>query len=272
MTLKEETEEVKNDGGKASSFSRLTSFNRLYIKWGMLVLLFMFSIILSAYSISPYSEVNGVSVEGTNEVYDQAVYQGSTIQMGDSIVTVLRNRSEIEEAIESSIPQISEASVRLSGLQTINITVSEYETVAYLLNEDQYYKILENGVILDEFLPRITSNQPVLLNFSQGSVLDRMLVEYEEVEESIKAIVSEIELMDSDRNDMLVRIFMNDGNEVLASIPTLAERLNYYLQMRETVGSEKGLFDLEAGAYFIPFTSDEYEEFEETDEILEVEE
>lgn len=267
MTLKEENKGVKNNGQKdISSFSRLKSLNMIYIKWGMLVFIFILSIVLSAYSISPYSKVNEVSVEGTTEVYDQEIYENSTIRMGESLFTVFRNRSDIEESIEANILQIADARINLSGLQAVTITVSEYDTVAYLLNEDQYYKILENGVILDESFPRITSNQPVLLNFSQGPVLDRMLEEYEEVDDQVKGAVSEIELMDSDRNEMLVRAFMNDGNEVLVSIPSLSERLNYYLQMRETVGDEKGLFDLEAGAYFIPFDSEDYEEYEEVEE------
>lgn len=264
MTLKEESKELKNDGPtQSSSLSRLKSVNTMYIKWGMLVFIFIFSITISVYSISPYSKVSEVSVAGTSEVYDQEVYENSMINIGESLFTIFRNRNEIETNIENNIPQVSDTQLSLAGLQTIQLTVSEYETVAYLLNEDRYFKILENGVILDESLPRITSNQPVLVNFSQGPVLDRMLEEYEVVDEQIKSIVSEIELMDNSSNEMLVRVFINDGNEVLASIPSLSDRVNYYLQMRETVGDEQGLFDLEAGAYFIPFDSEEYEEFEE---------
>ncbi|MCC5895102.1 MAG: FtsQ-type POTRA domain-containing protein [Alkalibacterium sp.] len=273
MTLKEENKGAQNDGRKnTSSFSRLPDAKMIYIKWSMLVSIFVLSILLSAYTISPYSKVNDVSVEGTNEVYDQEVFESSMITSGDSLFTLFRNRGDIEKRIEESIPQISNAKLGLTGLQTVQITVGEYQTVAYLLNEERYFKILENGVILDESLPRITSNQPVLTHFSQGPILDRMLDEYEEVEDSIKSIVSEIELMDNDRNEMLVRVFMNDGNEVLASIPSLAERLNYYIQMRETVGNEQGLFDLEAGAYFIPFNSEEYDEFQDAEETEEAEE
>lgn len=268
MTLKEENDRVKNnEHKKIPSFSRLKSVRVLYIKWALLVLVFLLLMVLSAYVISPYSEVNDITVDGTSEVYDQDVYEQSHIIAGDSLFDIFRNRSDIEETIVSNIPQVSDARLSVSGLQSVKLTVSEYDTVAYLLNEDSYFKILENGVILDESLPRITSNQPVLLNFSEGATLNRMIEEYDELNEQIKSSISEIELMESDRNEMLVRAFMNDGNEVLASIPSLSERLNYYLEMRETVGNEKGLFDLEAGAYFIPFTSEDYDELEEDVEL-----
>lgn len=255
----EETVEATQTGTVSSN--QESSRRRLYWKWSGLMLVFTLAILASLYTISAYSEVQDVSVEGTTEVYDQEVFNYSSIALGDSVLGTYFGREEIESRIIEAIPQVSDAELNVTGLQSVTITVSEFETVAFLQTEDLYQKILENGVILDETMPRITSSQPILLNFTQGEALDRMLATYEEVEEQVRSLISEIEHLDDSRNPMLVRAFMNDGNEVIASIPTFAERLNYYLQMRETV-DEQGVFDLEAGAFFIPYDSEEYEAYE----------
>lgn len=266
MSKKEGLEETaENSQTEAVSSGHAGSRKRLYWKWSGLMLVFTLAIFVSLYTISSYSDVKDVSVEGTSEVYDQEVFNYSSIAIGDSVLSTYFGREEIETRIVEEIPQVSGAELNVTGLQSVTITISEYETVAFLQTDDHYQKILENGVILDETLPRITSSQPILLNFSQGEALERMLSTYEEVEDQVQSLISEIEHLEDDHNPMLVRAFMNDGNEVLASIPTFAERLNYYLQMRETVDGN-GVFDLEAGAYFIPYDSEEYESYENNDE------
>ena len=266
MSKKEGLEETAGNSqvGTASS-SHTESRRRLYWKWSGLMLVFTLAIFVSLYTISSYSNVKDVSVEGTSEVYDQEVFNNSSITIGDSVLGTYFGREDIETRITEAIPQVSGAELKVTGLQSVTITISEYETVAFLQTDDHYQKILENGVILDETLPRITSSQPVLLNFSQGEALERMLSTYEEVDDQVQSLISEIVHVEDDHNPMLVRAFMNDGNEVLASIPTFAERMNYYLQMRETVDGN-GVFDLEAGAYFIPYDSEEYESYENDDE------
>lgn len=266
MSKKEGLEETAgNSQTEAVSSDHAGSRRRLYWKWSGLMLVFTMAILGSLYTVSTYSEVKDVSVEGTTEVYDQEVFNYSSIAIGDSVLGTYFGREEIETRIIEEIPQVSGAELNVTGLQSVTITISEFETVAFLQTDDQYQKILENGVILDETLPRITSSQPILLSFSQGEALERMLETYEEVDERVQSLISEIEHVDDSQNPMLVRAFMNDGNEVLASIPTFAERLNYYLQMRETV-DEQGVFDLEAGAYFIPYDSEEYEAYEHDNE------
>ena len=60
---------------------------------------------------------------------------------------------------------------------------------------------------------------------------------------------------------------MNNGNRVLSSIPTFAEKIPYYPQMVAAVAGEKGVFDMEVGVYFIPFVDgQEINEDTEVDE------
>lgn len=51
---------------------------------------------------------------------------------------------------------------------------------------------------------------------------------------------------------------MNDGYEVRAVIPTLADKLNYYPSIVAQIANlEKGVIDIEVGSYYRPF-NDEY--------------
>ena len=49
---------------------------------------------------------------------------------------------------------------------------------------------------------------------------------------------------------------MNDGNQVIGLYSNISRRLNYYPTMMESVKGESGVFNLETGAYFRPFSSE----------------
>lgn len=240
-----------------SSVIHLKQARKRLIKWGIVVSLFFITGLISFYFISPYRLIDEISVSGSNDVYDQVVLESSGLTSGESIWENYLNRKAIEEKIVNENPQVAQANVSLAGIQDIIISIEEYKTVAYLSNDNAYKKILENGDILDESVPRINSNQPILNEFEEGRPLDLMIEEYEKVNEDVKSLISEIDYLHDDRNTMLVSVYMEDGNEVLVSIPSFSERLNYYHQMKAAVNDSEGLFDLEAGAYFIPFSTEE---------------
>lgn len=266
MSKKEEKQPTQTNEKKSaeSSDAHVKHDKMRVVKWVIVVGLFLFSGLISFYFISPYRLINEITVVGSVDVYDQVILESSQLSSGDSIWENYLNRDRIEEKIIQENPQVSQANLSLSGMQAIVITIEEYQTVAYLSNDNSYKKILENGKILENSVPRLNATEPILTNFEQGRPLLRLIDEYEKVDEDIQAIISEIDYIDHERNAMLVTVYMDDGNEVLVTIPNFSERLNYYREMKATVDDTKGLFDLEAGAYFIPFSSEEEpEEIEE---------
>lgn len=254
----EKLTKTENDrSAPSSSVVYLKNDRRRLIKWGILVTLFFAVALLSLYFVSPYRLIENISVSGSEEVYDQAVLDSSGLSSGQSLWEKYLKRNEIEEHIVGSNPQVKEAELTLSGIQDFTIAIEEYTTVAYLSNDNTYKKILENGDILDESVPRLNASQPILNDFEEGRPLDQIIEEYEKVDDDIKSLISEIDFLNDERNELLVRVFMNDGNEVLVNVPNFSDRLNYYLDMKEAVDNTEGLFDLEAGAYFIPFSAEE---------------
>ncbi|GEK91531.1 cell division protein FtsQ/DivIB [Alkalibacterium kapii] len=257
---KNKKEYKKTEKSPESSVIYLKNNKNRFLKWGLLVTLFTLILLISVYFISPYRLVENIYVTGANEVYDQKILDSSGLKSGESIWEYYFDKSEIEEQVMNSDPQIKNVELSLSGLQDYTLAVEEYETVAYLTEEDKYKKILENGDILTASTANMDAEYPILHDFKKGRVLEQFLEEYKQVDKKVKDQISEIEYMKNKPGKRLIYIFMNDGNEVLVTVPDFSERLNYYQEMKGAVDKRKGLFDLEAGAYFKPFSDEEENE------------
>lgn len=233
------------------------------IKWAILVCFFSIMMLGAIYFITPYSKIGSIYVEGTEEVLDQEVINSSEMHSGESLWGNYFERDSITQNITEELPQIKEIELSISALHDVTFNVTEYQTVAYLTKESKYYSILENGTILEEEYPATMSNLPIMIGFTDEEVLQQMLTEYSSIDGTVKAMISEMEWVESDRNPLLVKAYMNNGNEILASIPSFSERMKHYPQLVKAVNGENGLFDLEAGAYFVPFSKNDDQKLDE---------
>lgn len=228
-------------------------FYKVLQRYIPIVVINLLFIAVMAYFISPWSKVGTISVEGNLAVYDQTVIEESAIKGGDSLLDTLKISETSASQVTEAIPQISETQVTRSGLNDIVIQVKEFGTVAYIAQEGSYLRVLENGAVLDDAYRVSLGNQPVLSNFKQGSELNLMIEEISKLDSSILNLISEIELLEDRANPLFIQVFMNNGNRVLSSIPTFAEKIPYYPQMVAAVSGAKGVFDMEVGVYFTPF-------------------
>ncbi|MEC6747622.1 cell division protein FtsQ/DivIB [Marinilactibacillus sp. XAAS-LB27] len=260
-------EDIYNKKYADSPQNKKSKWSRLKAKWFGLVLFFSLTLFIGIYFLTPYSQVGAIVVEGTDEVLDQEVINESKIRSGDSLWQTYFNKSEIEKEIKATLPQVKSMELTIKDFHDVHFDISEYETVAYLYKEDTYFKILDNEKVLREPYSNNVGNLPTFFNFVDEDVLQQMLSEYNQLEQSIQSMISEVEWIENERNPLLVKAYMNNGNEVLASIPSFSERLKRYPQLVRAVKGENGLFDLEAGAYFLPFSSVEDQEYDEENSV-----
>ncbi|WP_407389605.1 cell division protein FtsQ/DivIB [Carnobacterium jeotgali] len=218
-----------------------------------LILLFSFAILVVVYFISPLSKVDMLSVSGTKEVADQEIIDVSQIKSGDNLWKVFFERKEISKNVLSELPQVKSMEISFDGLNDYTIKIEEYQTVAYLAEENKYYNILENGKIVNESRKVSIGNPPIFKSFEENKALKEMIVQYKLLNENIQNSISEVEYTPSEIDDYLIKLYMNDGNEVIASIPSFAEKMIYYPDMVKKIGDQKGTFNIEVGAYFSPF-------------------
>ncbi|MGY0401029.1 cell division protein FtsQ/DivIB [Carnobacterium jeotgali] len=218
-----------------------------------LILLFSFAIFVVVYFISPLSKVDMLSVSGTKEVADQEIIDVSQIKSGDNLWKVFFERKEISKNLLSELPQVKSMKISFDGLNDYIIKIEEYQTVAYLAEENKYYNILENGKIVNESRKVSIGNPPIFKSFEENKALKAMIEQYKLLNENIQNSISEVEYTPSEIDDYLIKLYMNDGNEVVASIPSFAEKMIYYPDMVKKIGDQKGTFNIEVGAYFSPF-------------------
>lgn len=245
---------------KENAKKRQLEFHKVMQRYIPIVIMNVLIIIVLGYFASPYSKVGSVTVEGNTFVYDQEIINTSGIRSGDSVIETMRFKDEVIAKVVDKLPQVSSSTVELSGFNDIIIDVKEYNTVAYIAKDNAYLRVLENGTVLNDVFSVSIGNQPVLTKFEESDTLNRMIKEISKVEEPILNLISEIELISSHSNPFFIRVYMNNGNQILSSIPTFAEKIPYYPQMVKIVEGKKGIFDMEAGVYFTPFTDGESDE------------
>ena len=229
---------------------------KMYRRLVALLFLFSFAILIVVYFITPLSKVDQVSVSGTKEVTDQAVIDASQIRSGDSLWETFFSRNKIETTLKKQLPQVKSMKLKFNSINSYELVVSEYKTVAYLEKGDEYYNILSNGKIVNESRKISIGNPPIFVNFKEGKALNKMLEQYQVLNENIHNSISEIEYTPSKTDDYLITLYMNDGNQVVASILSFAEKMVYYPDIVEKIGEEKGVINIEVGIYFMPFESE----------------
>ncbi|TFI70166.1 cell division protein FtsQ/DivIB [Carnobacterium divergens] len=218
-----------------------------------MVFLFSFTILVILYFISPLSRISKVTVSGTNEVFDQSVIDTSQLKKGDSLWEAYFNRDKMEQEIKTELNQVKSVHLKFDGVNSYVLAIDEYKTVAYLAKDDQYYNILENGKIVKESRKVSIGNPPIFKNFKEGPALDEMILQYSQLSSDIKNSISDIEHQSSKTDDYLIKINMNDGNLVQASIPSFAEKMAYYPSFVKSLGEQKGIINMEVGVYFEAF-------------------
>lgn len=218
-----------------------------------LIFIFSFAILLIIYFISPFSQVAEISVSGTSEVSDQAIIDASQLKTGDPIWTNFFDRRKITNRIQSKMEQVKSVDLEFSGINSFRLVVQEYKTVAYLAKDNAYHNILENGKIVKESRKVSIGNPPIFVNFKEGPALDEMILQYSQLGKNIKNSISEIEFKQSASDDYLISLNMNDGNQVIASIPTFSKNMPYYPDIVRKLEGQKGVVNLEVGGTFTKF-------------------
>ncbi len=234
---------------------------RTNFKFIFLLFLFLITLFLLLYFQSPYSEIKKVDVIGAELVEADAYRDQSALQAGDSMWGF--KVGSIEDKI-SKDHWVKEVHVKRKWLTTVQIEVEEWEKVAYISIENELYPMLENGDIFKETSTLEPIDAPLFLEFEDGKLRKRLLVELGKLDSTVLSLISQINSTPSSSDPYAVTLYMNDGYEVRAEVTTLAEKLNYYpsivAQIESTGSNEKGIIDIEVGSYYKSY-QDEYAQF-----------
>lgn len=269
---------------KLKKKTKVSNHHNQGLKAGVLIVVFGLLAILCIYLISPLNRVKNLQVSGISQLPSDVVVQESRITEDMPFWGTWLDQSFHENLIETYLDQVQSADISMNKVHELTIEINELSAVGQIENDqgDLVY-LLEDG---DTFEPEysVQASVPLLVDFdeSQEEWVD-LVEELSQTNDSVLALMSDIELLAPSRNPKLLQVSMNDGNQVLVNVPNFANQINYYPLLKEAVDGQAGVFDLEAGSYFISYealqrreevdqeVSDLPPETEETEDIEESE-
>ncbi|MFC6176023.1 cell division protein FtsQ/DivIB [Companilactobacillus huachuanensis] len=224
---------------------------RIRISKNSIIIIIVFVIVLIAYFGSSLSKVRNINVKGVNDLGAQQVIDATKIDDNSTLLNVFLHHKTIAKETEQKLPSIKSISFGTRNMRDLTIKVSEHPTLGFINKNGGYYRIINNGQVINQRMSSPIGNYPTYSGFS-ASRLKQMSKIYAELPSNVKTNVSEFYNAPTKLNPYRIKIDMNDGNKVIADMRTVRTKLKYYPGMAAQM-KKKGVIDLEIGAYSYPF-------------------
>jgi cell division protein FtsQ len=217
--------------------------------------IFFLLIVGVVYFQSSLSKVASIKVIGTQNIVKDEIIQYSKLSIKSNFWNI--NHENIENNIKDN-PEVKTVMVERKLPNIVIIKVEEYQRIAYIENNRNYFPVLENGNILRKNKNgKVLLNAPVFINWAKGEDIQEMVAQLKELPKSIINSISEIHYTPIPTDTLQITLFMNDGNEVKASIRNFFNKMQYYPSMVKELGPNvKGIFYIDVENRFTPYGVD----------------
>ncbi|TVP83452.1 MAG: FtsQ-type POTRA domain-containing protein [Alkalicoccus sp.] len=219
---------------------------------------FFLAIVGMLYMQSGLSNVKNVEVSGNESLDKENIVRLSNLNEEVNIWNL--NKGDRVADIESH-DVISRADMSRRGFNTVYIQVEEYETAAYVIDEDNSpVPLLENGALF-ESASYTPGGAPLLRDFEQEGHIAAVAEELEKMNPSVKERISDIIYSPvQEREDQLI-VLMNDGWTVSSTITNFAERMEPYpAVVQEMEPGQEGILHMRINPYFESFDESDSED------------
>ena len=205
-------------------------------------------LIVSAYLLSPYATMKDIRVEGTVQTTDDDIRQASGIQDSDYTINLLLDKAKYEEQIKSNY-WVESAQLVYQFPTKFTIKVKEYDIVAYYVSGENHYPILSSGQLETSSVSLVSLPETYLsVLFNDSEQIKTFTSELAQISPELKAAIQKVELSPSKVTSDLIRLTMNDSDEVLVPLSEMSKKLPYYSKIKPQL-SEPSVIDMEAGIY-----------------------
>ncbi|CAH0418488.1 cell division protein FtsQ/DivIB [Periweissella ghanensis] len=198
--------------------------------------------------ISPSSMVQQISVTGTQNLTPKQVVAATGIKVHRSIFGILLHEQTLEKRALASNNQIKNVTVQVTSPTRLQINVDEATRVGYILRNHKYYLVLEGGKILDQPLTTSNLGLPIYEGFKNKTLFNATINKFATLDTPIRGAVSEIRFSPTKGDPQRIILYMNDGNQVNATIATFADKMAYYPSIAAQM-AQPGIVDLQVGAF-----------------------
>ena len=205
-------------------------------------------LIVSAYLLSPYATMKDIRVEGTVQTTADDIRQASGIQDTDYTINLLLDKAKYEERIKSNY-WVESAQLVYQFPIMFTIKVKEYDIVAYYVSGENHYPILSSGQLETSSVSLVSLPETYLsVLFNDSEQIKTFTSELAQISPELKAAIQKVELSPSKVTSDLIRLTMNDSDEVLVPLSEMSKKLPYYSKIKPQL-SEPSVIDMEAGIY-----------------------
>ena len=205
-------------------------------------------LIVSAYLLSPYATMKDIRVEGTVQTTDDDIRQASGIQDSDYTINLLLDKEKYEEQIKSNY-WVESAQLVYQFPTKFTIKVKEYDIVAYYVSGENHYPILSSGQLETSSVSLVSLPETYIsVLFNDSQQIKSFTSELAQISPELKAAIQKVELAPSKVTSDLIRLTMNDSDEVLVPLSEMSKKLPYYSKIKPQL-SEPSVIDMEAGIY-----------------------
>ena len=223
--------------------------NRKFI---VILSVFVVALLVILYFRSSFSRIDEVNVSGAN-LHKQEFYKKESDLLKDKPIWGFTIK-EAEKSLKE-IDVVKDVSISRKWFRDVEITITEWKTIAYIEDKEKYNLLLESGDIFSAGHVMPEEKAPVLIGFSNAANRKKIIAQLTEMEKDVYQLISEIILKDDAKNGSDLTVYMDDGYEVRAIISTFAEQMSYYLEITaQLLDYEKGVIDMEVGTFFTPFS------------------
>ena len=205
-------------------------------------------LVVSAYLLSPYATMKDIRIEGTVQTTDDDIRQASGIQDSDYTINLLLDKEKYEEQIKSNY-WVESAQLVYQFPTKFTIKVKEYDIVAYYVSGENHYPILSSGQLETSSVSLVSLPETYLsVLFNDSEQIKAFTSELSQISPELKAAIQKVELAPSKVTSDLIRLTMNDSDEVLVPLSEISKKLPYYSKIKPQL-SELSVVDMEAGIY-----------------------
>ena len=218
--------------------------------WRAISILFLSLLLLvvSVYLLSPYATMKDIRVEGTVQTAADDIRQASGIQDSDYTINLLLDKAKYEEQIKSNY-WVESAQLVYQFPTKFTIKVKEYDIVAYYVSGESHYPILSSGQLETSSVSLVSLPETYIsVFFNDSEQIKTFTSELSQISPELKSAIQKVELAPSKVTSDLIRLTMNDSDEVLVPLSEMSKKLPYYSKIKPQL-SEPSVVDMEAGIY-----------------------
>ncbi|WP_215190879.1 cell division protein FtsQ/DivIB [Exiguobacterium sp. s7] len=219
-----------------------------------ILILFAVLIALVVYMQTSVSDVKAVNVNGLSWLTEEYVLAGTDIDTSTKIVQV--SPKEIERELRA-VPGVKDVDVERSWYNIVTIDVEEEKMIAYSRTDQEEVAVLADGSlhptggITD---PEKLKDGPLLREFTDKAELEKIATELEQVDDAMRARMSEIVFSKQDGESTRYEIYMNDGNTIQTPTFKLSQTVSKYGEIYENIPKgQRGTVVMDGGYYFVPY-------------------